>query len=76
MVEKREGFGVMEMQTAVKNPHIHMPNNATKFGNSRFQTTILYTLAFFFFLGVGGREEREGSGSEFFLLLTLNHSYP
>lgn len=46
---KREGFGVMEMQTAVKNPHIHMPNNATKFGNSRFQTTILYTLAFFFF---------------------------
>lgn len=46
---KREGFGVMEMQTAVKNPHIHVPNNATKFGNSHFQTTILYTLAFFFF---------------------------
>lgn len=55
---KREGFGVMEMQTAVKNPHIHMPNNATKFGNSRFQTTILYTLAFFFFRGGGEGGER------------------
>lgn len=45
----------MEMQTAVKNPHIHMPNNATKLRNSRFHTTILHTLAFFFFWG-GGAE--------------------